>query len=41
MELWMLLGLAIAAAAVAVAGRLGKTRRSSSETETKNIYPLW
>lgn len=42
MELWILLGLAVAGAAIGLATRLGKTsRRRRSEKETKNIYPLW
>jgi hypothetical protein len=40
-ELWIILGLAVTGAAVALARRLlGSPRRGRSK-EPKNVYPLW
>ena len=41
MELWILLGLAVAAVGVGIIGRVRKARRREPEDEPKNIYPLW
>ena len=41
MELWILLGLVLAAVGLGVATRLRKARRRADDKETKNIYPLW
>ncbi len=41
MELWIVLGLIIAAAAIGIAARFRRSARRRAETETKNIYPLW
>jgi hypothetical protein len=41
MELWMVLGLALAGLAIGVASRLRNSRRREPDKETKNIYPLW
>jgi hypothetical protein len=41
MELWIALGLVIAAAAIGVVVRLRRAARRPAETKTKNIYPLW
>jgi hypothetical protein len=41
MELWIVLGLVIAVAAIGVVSRLRRGRRRGDEKETKNIYPLW
>ena len=41
MELWILLGLVIAAAAVGIVARIRRARRVTSEKEAPNIYPLW
>jgi hypothetical protein len=40
-ELWILLGLVIAAVAIGVVTRLRPSRRRAGEKETQNIYPLW
>jgi hypothetical protein len=41
LELWILLGLVIAAAAVGLVARMRRARRAAGEKETPNIYPLW
>ncbi len=41
MELWIVLGLVLAACGVGAATRLRRSRRGRPTNETKNIYPLW
>jgi hypothetical protein len=41
MELGIVLGLIIAAAAIGIAARFRRSVRRRSEAETNNIYPLW
>jgi hypothetical protein len=41
MELWIVLGLLVAAAIIGTVARLRRVARRRAETETKNIYPLW
>ncbi|HEV2100441.1 MAG TPA: hypothetical protein VGR45_16160 [Stellaceae bacterium] len=41
MELWILLGLVIAAAAVGLVTRMRRARRAADQKEAPNIYPLW
>jgi hypothetical protein len=41
MELWIVLGLLVAAAIIGVVARFRRAARRRAETETKNIYPLW
>jgi len=41
LELWILLGLVIAAAAVGIVVRTRRARRAAGEKEAPNIYPLW
>jgi hypothetical protein len=41
LELWILLGLVIAVAAVGLVIRMLRARRVAGEKETSNIYPLW
>ena len=41
MELWILLGLVIAALAIGAVTRQRRARRAADEKETGNIYPLW
>jgi hypothetical protein len=41
MELWIVLGLAVAAAGIGVVARFRRAARRRSQAETKNIYPLW
>jgi len=41
LELWILLGLVIAALAIGVVTRLRRSRRVANGKETGDIYPLW
>ena len=41
MELWIVLGLAVAAAGIGVVARFRSAARRRNQAETKNIYPLW
>jgi hypothetical protein len=41
LELWILVGLAAAAMAVAIVRRLSGSDRRDRAKETKNVYPLW
>jgi hypothetical protein len=41
MELWIVLGLIVAAAGIGVVARFRRSARRRAEKETKNIYPLW
>lgn len=41
MELWIVLGLAVAAAGIGVVVRFRRAARRQNQAETKNIYPLW
>jgi len=41
LELWILLVLVAAAAAVGIGRRLTGAGKSSRDKETKNVYPLW
>ena len=43
MELWILLALGVAVAAIAAWNRLGRGRKSKGqdEDEERKIYPLW
>jgi hypothetical protein len=41
LELWILLGLVIAALAIGAVTRLRRSRRAADQKETGNIYPLW
>jgi hypothetical protein len=41
MELWIMLGLFVAAAAAGAVLRLRRSARRRVRAEEKNIYPLW
>jgi hypothetical protein len=41
MELWILVGLAVAAMTVGIVRRLSASDRRERAKETKNVYPLW
>ncbi|HEY3908704.1 MAG TPA: hypothetical protein VGM07_02305 [Stellaceae bacterium] len=41
MELWIVLGLMLAACGIGAVTRLRRSWRRQPAEETKNIYPLW
>jgi hypothetical protein len=41
LELWILVGLGVAAVTVGIVRRLGGLDRREHAKETKNVYPLW
>jgi hypothetical protein len=41
MEGWILLGLAIVGFAIGVLARSRRSKRSRTDEQTRNIYPLW